>query len=115
MQASVALPRLTESGLLVSGRYQIGAAGKVISSARCRIRVLYRPMFSFATLDSGPGLGHWVRTAKVTRRASRNYLDLQCHRSMALPAKMRASAHIVTRFFWRELDLGFLAFLNVLR
>jgi len=34
---------------------------------------------------------------------------------MTLPAKVRAFADIVTRFFWSESDLGFLAFLYVIR
>ena len=34
---------------------------------------------------------------------------------MTLPAEMRAFADIVTRFFWRESDLGILAFLYILR
>jgi len=34
---------------------------------------------------------------------------------MTLPAEMRAFADIVTGFFWRESDLGILAFLYVLR
>ena len=34
---------------------------------------------------------------------------------MTLPAEVRAIADIVTRFFWSESDLGFLAFLYVIR